>query len=85
MGAPEREGSKSAPQRAWFQAIVGGTADAYIGVNLLGTVVVFNRPPKRCWPFGFGASGRAIEDSGLPTDRGAPSAMRSAKFATGRR
>jgi PAS domain S-box-containing protein len=52
---------------AWFQAIVGGTADAYIGLNLLGKVVVFNPAAEAL--FGRPASellGRAIEDSGLP-------------------
>ena len=52
---------------AWFQAIVGGTADAYIGVNLLGTVVVFNPAAEAlfCRPASE-LLGRAIQDSGLP-------------------
>ena len=52
---------------AWFRAIVGGTADAYIGVNLLGKVVVFNPAAEAL--FGSPASallGRAIGDCGLP-------------------
>ena len=67
MGRRNVKEAKQHHSEAWFQAIVGGTADAYIGVNLLGKVVVFN--PAAEVLFGRPASallGRAIEDCGLP-------------------
>ena len=71
---------------AWFQAIVGGTADAYIGVNLPGQVVVFNPAAEAL----FGRRLRSFWDAGSKiagclTDCGGPSAMPFAKLPPARR